>query len=247
MNFWLGTHHENWLASFGEPLFVSHRRLERRKTLPRAVAPWALDSGGFTELNLYGRWRTERHNYVAAVRRYRDQVGMLEWAAPMDWMVEPSVRERTGLTVAEHQRLTLHNYLDLLSDADELPFIPVLQGWDRDDYLRHVDSYEAAGVDLTALALVGVGSVCRRQNTDEASVIVDALHGLGLRLHGFGVKITGLGRFARQLVSADSLSWSFTARRLPPLEGCATHKNCANCPVFARRWLDRVRAIPGVA
>ena len=62
-------------------LFVSHRRLAARKTLPRAAAGWALDSGGFSELSLYGRWRTTARHYNAAVRRYDDEIGKLEWAA----------------------------------------------------------------------------------------------------------------------------------------------------------------------
>jgi O-acetyl-ADP-ribose deacetylase (regulator of RNase III) len=32
--------------------------------------PWALDSGGFTELSLHGRWKATPAAYVAAVRRY---------------------------------------------------------------------------------------------------------------------------------------------------------------------------------
>lgn len=33
------------------------RRLCSRKRLPRALAPWAMDSGSFSELSLYGEWR----------------------------------------------------------------------------------------------------------------------------------------------------------------------------------------------
>ena len=59
---------DGWLAHVGVPLFVSHRRLARRKTLPRARSGWALDSGGFSELSLYGGWRTTAEDYVAAKR-----------------------------------------------------------------------------------------------------------------------------------------------------------------------------------
>jgi hypothetical protein len=52
VRFWLGTHMPNWLDETATPLFVSHRRLAKRRRLPRARGPWALDSGGFTELNL---------------------------------------------------------------------------------------------------------------------------------------------------------------------------------------------------
>src|SRR5205807_2659774 len=111
---------------------------------------WALDSGGFTELRLHGGWLTTAAAYVAAVRRYRDEIGRLEWAAPMDWMCEPFMLAKTGLTVAEHQERTVANYLELRSLAPDLPFVPVLQGWSRDDYRRCATPYEKAGVDLAA-------------------------------------------------------------------------------------------------
>lgn len=84
--FYLGTHIDGWLNHVGVPLFVSHRRLARRKALPKARMGWALDSGGFSELSLYGGWRTTPEDYVAAVKHYDRQIGNLEWASPMDWM-----------------------------------------------------------------------------------------------------------------------------------------------------------------
>lgn len=241
MKFYLGTHKEHWLRTAGFPLFVSHRRLMDRRSLPEAVGPWVLDSGGFTELGKFGEWRTTPEDYVKAVRRYQDEIGRLEWAAPQDWMCEPKVRAMTGLTVEDHQRRTVENLL-VLRDLDPgLPIRPVIQGWERDDYLRCLDLYEAAGVDLREEPIVGVGSVCRRQATSEIETILRDLSGAGVRLHGFGVKIKGLRRYADALVSADSMAWSFHARLRPPLPG-HTHKNCANCWDYAIGWRDRVLA-----
>jgi hypothetical protein len=179
---YLGAHHPHWLEREAFPLFVSHRRLAARRRLPRAATGWALDSGGFTELHLHRRWRTTPAEYVAAVRRYRDEIGSLEWAAPMDWMCEPFMLAKTGLAIAVHQVRTVANYLELRSLAPELPFVPVLQGWSLDDYRRCAVLYDEAGVDLAAEPLVGVGSVCRRQATGEIEVIVHSLASLGLRL-----------------------------------------------------------------
>lgn len=236
MRFWLGTHETSWLRKTTVPLFISHRRLAPRKTLPVAVGPWALDSGGFTELNLHGRWITTEAEYVEAVARYEDEIGNLAWAAPMDWMCEPFVIEQTGLSVREHQQRTVENYLRL---RDRGPFIPVLQGWTLDDYLACVDIYEAHGVDLTAVPLVGVGSVCRRQDEGEIGGIFRTLKGMGISCHGFGVKKGGLARYGTHLASADSLAWSYNARMNPPLPGCS-HQSCANCLRWALRWRDEV-------
>lgn len=246
--FYLGTHMPNWLGHPATPadvaLFVSHRRLAGRRTLPRAHVRWALDSGGFSELSLYNEWRATPTEYVAAVRRYDEEIGNLDWAAPQDWMCEPFMTAKTGLSVVEHQRRTVANFVqlsDLWGDDLSNPFMPVLQGWERDDYLRCVDLYERAGVDLTAYPVVGLGSVCRRQATGEIGDIVSALLRLdpGMPLHGFGVKKLGLERYGHMLNTADSMAWSFEARRQPPLPGC-THSNCANCLRYALGWRSGV-------
>lgn len=237
MKFYLGTHEVSWLARTDVPLFVSHRRLARRRTFPRSVGEWALDSGGFTELDTHGYWETTPRGYVSAVRRYSDEIGGLEWAAPQDWMCEPWIVAKTGLDVVTHQARTVANFLELRALAPDLPFVPVLQGWQMDDYLRCVDIYTAAGVDLTAERVVGLGSVCRRQSEAEIEHICAALAARGLRLHGFGVKTLGL-RYARHLRSADSMAWSYNARRNPPIPG-HTHASCANCLTWALRWYQR--------
>lgn len=60
------------------------------KRLPVAATPWPVDSGGFTELQRYGTWTVDPADYVARLRRYRDEIGQLMWA-PQDWMCEPAI------------------------------------------------------------------------------------------------------------------------------------------------------------
>lgn len=262
-HFYLGTHMPHWLTTAGVPLFVSHRRLAGRRTLPRVGrAGWALDSGGFTELSMYGEWRTTPEEYVAAVRRYDREVGELDWAAPQDWMCEPFILAKTGLTVAEHQRRTIDNFqrlTDLWWDAEDAatgmrlwgdptyrsdrecnlcPFMPVLQGWAADDYRRHADAYYAAGIRLEDYPLVGLGSVCRRQYTTQIDRLIREFTPW-LELHGFGCKTAGLSRYGHRLGSADSLAWSYAGRREPA--GCdPSHRNEANCLRYALAWRERV-------
>jgi hypothetical protein len=242
--FYLGAHQPHWLWRATFPLFVSHRQLARRRSLRPATCRWALDSGGFTELSLHGRWVTPAGEYAAAVTAYAGQVGGLDFAAIQDWMCEPQIIERTGLSVREHQERTVASYLELCRIAPDLPWIPVVQGWHPADYLRCADLYASAGVDLAAVPLTGLGSVCRRQSTAEIAVIVTALAACGLRLHGFGVKTGGLHLYGHLLASSDSMAWSYAARRLPALPDCTGHKNCANCLTYATLWrrsvLDRL-------
>jgi len=72
--FYLGTHHPHWLWRATFRLFVIHHRLAGRRTALRpAACRWALDSGGFTELSLHGRWITPADEYAAAADRYARQ------------------------------------------------------------------------------------------------------------------------------------------------------------------------------
>lgn len=249
--FYLGTHRDTWLrtAPPDVALFISHRVLAQRKKLPRAPQGrhYAVDSGGFTELLLHGEFRTTPEEYIQALARYDEHIGDIAWAAPQDWMCEPVMLAKTGLTVAEHQRRTVANFIRLVElwDASgapgDCPVMPVIQGWQLDDYLRCVDLYDQAGVRLNRdYPVVGVGSVCRRQATSEIGRIFRELAMLDLPLHGFGVKTAGLRRYGRYLTTADSMAWSYAARRRPPLPGCTGHKNCANCLVYALSWRERV-------
>lgn len=235
MQFYLGTHKPHWLREISIPLFVSRRTLGALKHLPEALGPWALDSGGFSELSMYGEWRTSPTQYLAEVKRFHDGCGKLEWSAIQDWMCEPHIVQKTGLTIPDHQARTIDSYLTL-SAARDLRFVPVLQGWQPEDYWRHWEQYEARGVRLESLPLVGVGSICRRQGTNEAVEIIASLANAGLRLHGFGFKKKGIEDAERYLVSADSMAWSRQARWRKALPGCLTHKNCANCMRFALKW-----------
>lgn len=221
------------------PLFVSHRTLMGRRSFPRALHPWALDSGGFTELSMFGRWATTSQAYARAVRRYQDEVGLLEWCAPQDYMCEPFMLAQTGLTIADHQARTIDSYCVLESYG--LPVVPVLQGWSLADYHSCVEQYDDAGIDLRAFPTVGLGSVCRRQGTGEIARIAWSLADLGISLHGFGVKTRGLAAYHDALTSSDSLAWSYAARREPPMPG-HTHASCANCIDYATAWRSALLA-----
>jgi hypothetical protein len=239
--FLLGTHQPTWLRHVDIPLFVSHTRLHRQRRLPRAHCQWALDSGAFSEIAIHGEYRTTPRQYATAVARYRDEIGNLDWAAPQDHMCEPSVLARSNIagTVTEAQDWTVRNVLTLRSLDPDLPIIPVLQGQTLADYRRHVDAYNRAGLDLAGAALVGLGSVCRRQATTEIAELVAALAADGLRLHGFGVKTSGLARYGWCLASADSLAWSYRGRRIRPCPHTGA-VSCANCLPHALAWRQRI-------
>ncbi|MFD8390436.1 hypothetical protein ACFV2N_14825 [Streptomyces sp. NPDC059680] len=254
MRFYLTTHKRHWIKLTDVPLFLKSEHFAGAARLESARGPYAVDSGGFTELQRHGRWTRSPRQYVDDLRRIWECVGPYDWAAPQDWMCEdliihggkagPLTFVGTHLSVPEHQRRTVANFLELRSLAPNLRIVPVLQGRTVAEYEQCVELYERAGVDLRREPTVGLGSVCRLQSTREGAAIVTAMAAHGLRLHGFGFKTLGLQRVGHLLASADSAAWSYHARRRPPLPG-HTHKNCANCLPYALRWRQRViNAIP---
>lgn len=261
---YLGIHRPHWLADprLAEvPVFISRRtflgrdRVSYRRTFPRAVGRYAVDSGGFTELKDFGKWTIAPRDYVEFLRRLWVETGHFDFAAPMDWMCEPAVIYGgefaglsfvgTRLTETDHQKRTVANLVELRTLAPELPIIPVLQGWSKVSYLRCADMYAESGIDLTKEPLVALGSVCRRQHMGEAAEIIDAIYDSGItRIHGFGFKIEGLRQCWKELTTADSMSWSLDGRYAgscehPPWPTGVRPKSEANCLSYALSWRAR--------
>jgi len=259
--FFLGAPNSAWLHRHpGVPLFVSRRRMPKSR-FRKAVVDWALDSGGFTELQSYGRWSIDAREYSILVNEYSERVGRLKWAAQQDWMCEPIVINGgtangqvfvgTGLSVREHQVRTVSNFLEL-EDMCGVPVVPVIQGFAIDEYHDCIELYSKNGVDLRSYHTVGVGSICRRQATQEAVDILKSINELGINIHGFGLKREALKNVLSCLASADSMAWSFNARHSGKTCGRVNErtgnpiKNCANCYHAAVEWYEKTMQIVGL-
>lgn len=201
-----------WAA--GAPCMVSVNRLHGRRG-GFGVGDWVMDSGAFTSVALKGGYDHEPAEYAAQIRRWRG-CGRMLWAAAQDFMCEPFVLAKTGCTVAQHQQLTVDRYDALTAcDTGGVTVLPVLQGYWPDDYRRHVEQY---GDRLRPGMRVGVGSVCKRNGSArEVACVLRAIarERPDLRLHGFGLKRTALadGEVRGLLASADSMAWSYSARK----------------------------------
>lgn len=231
MKFFVGLHQPSDASHFGAS-FVSVNRLRSRKG-PFSVGDWIMDSGAFTEVSTHGRYRSTSAEYAAEIRRWAGNGNLLA-AVAQDWMCEPWIIERTGLSVAEHQRLTIERYDELVAcDTGGVYVLPVLQGYKPEDYVAHIRDY---GARLALGAWVGVGSICKRNGDPRA--IEDVLLAVhrerpDLRLHGFGLKTTALssGVVQQLLATADSMAWSFSARK---------QGRNANDWREAKKWSDRI-------
>lgn len=226
------------------PLLINADRLLQRKTeFPYSDTEVWLDSRGYHELLRHGRWTITPRRYADLAVRVAERFD-LRAAVTQDYMCEPWALAKTGLTVDEHQRRTIESLFELHNLEPAIPWMPVLQGQMLDDFLRHIEMYEEAGVNLSAFERVGLGTVCRRHATEEISKIISEISARAIRLHAFGVKTEGLRRNAGSLSSTDSNAWSYNGRKLSRL-GARDSKGywLQNSPERAREFQEAMRLI----
>lgn len=234
MRFFVGLHQVSDARCFDAACISVNRLRSRRSAF--AGGDWIMDSGAFSTILTHRGYPHGVEEYAAQINRWK-VCGRLLAAVGQDYMCEPSMLRLTGLTVADHQRLTIERYDALLPLVEDVYVMPVLQGYRPDEYVDHIRQY---GDRLTAGMWVGVGSVCKR-NGDPAAIeaVLRAIRGArpDLRLHGFGVKVAAFssGLIREWLHSADSMAWSYAARK---------QGRNANDWREARRFAERIEHMP---
>ncbi|AXF20511.1 hypothetical protein CUJ89_08480 [Burkholderia pyrrocinia] len=231
MRFFTGLHQPSDARHF-EAAFISVNRLRNRKS-GFVVGDWIMDSGAFTTILKHGGYVDPVSAYAEQIRRWAMN-GTLLAAVAQDYMCEAHMLKITGMTIEQHQQLTIERY-DTLTQCDVrgVYILPVLQGYTCEDYVRHIEMY---GRRLKHGAWAGVGSVCKR-NGDPRAIerVLMAIKTIrpDLRLHGFGLKSTALSSWiVRELLyTADSMAWSFAARK---------QGRNANDWREAKVWSDRI-------
>lgn len=220
MLFYLGTHVLSHASHFDRTCISINRlyRYDNHHILHKRISDfnvnnWILDSGAFTEISTYGKFRHSINEYAMQINRWMN-CGNLELAVSQDYMCEPHIIKKTGLTIPIHQQLTIDRYDELIK-LTTVKILPVLQGYQPSDYANHIAMY---GDRLKLNMRVGVGSVCKRNTNINAIVnVLETIKKIrpDLRLHGFGLKITALQNtyINSLLYSADSMAWSFAARK----------------------------------
>jgi hypothetical protein len=236
MRFFVGLHQPSDARHFSAS-FISINRLRRRKA-DFVVQDWIMDSGAFSTVSKHGGYPYPVAQYAAEIVRW-SRCGNLLAAVAEDYMCEPFIVAKTGLTVTEHQRLTIERYDELRRLVPpEITIMPVLQGYAVEEYLQHLADY---GERLSYGMWVGVGSVCKRNRfPEQIAEILQAIKAVrpDLRLHGFGLKTTALLSPLVQacLESSDSMAWSFAARY---------EDRDANDWREAKKYADRIEATLG--
>jgi hypothetical protein len=213
MDFYTGNHQPSDAKHF-DRAFVSVNRLRGRRS-GFQVKDWIMDSGAFTQIAKHGGYTEGVEVYAAEIKRWANNGNLLA-AVAQDYMCEAHMLAITGKTIEEHQVLTIKRYDALLAcDTGGVYIMPVLQGYEPEDYVRHIEMYDDR---LKHGMWVGVGSVCKR-NGDPRAIerVLFAIKEVrpDLQLHGFGLKTTARSSpLVNELLhTADSMAWSYAARR----------------------------------
>jgi hypothetical protein len=220
-------------------VMVSINRIRDRKSGFK-VNDWIMDSGAFTTLDKAPhRYRKEPEQYAEEINRWSSN-GNLVAAVSQDYMCEPFILEKTGMTVEAHQELTINRYLKIRDNASSY-VMPVIQGWRPEQYVRHIKMY---GTELKFGTWAGVGSICKRTRVEAIEDVLLAVHSArpDLRLHAFGVKKNALASpTVRRILedgTADSMAWSDAARS----DGRGSD---ANDPREALKFMAEIESLTG--
>lgn len=93
--FYLGLPKPYWMELDeleGVPTFPTRDALARRKTLPTARGPVAVDSNGFTVVQRHGHWNLTDDQFIDQARYIIGGIGRRpDFMSPQDWMCEPWV------------------------------------------------------------------------------------------------------------------------------------------------------------
>ena len=218
-----------------EGVMISVNQLRKRKSF-FDVSKWILDSGAFTEISKFGNYRYSVGEYALQIEKWAS-CGNLQIAVAQDFMCEPFILKKTGLSVEKHQEMTINRYQELIK-ITSFPIMPVIQGYQISDYLDHLMQY---GDLLSINQWVGIGSVCKRNSNP--SQIRDILRSIklirpDLRIHGFGLKATALehSEIRDLLYSCDSMAWSFSTRFSPD------NDSVQNQVQLAKNYKEKIRA-----
>ena len=182
----------------------------------RGLSGLCLDSAGFVATARYGVFPWSLSDYVSLAAAYPFQ-----WWASADYCVEAEIaRDRDEVFDRLSRTIRANRDCRILGEdagiADRL--MPVIQGRRPSDYERCVDALWGS---LRPGALIGVGSMCRRDIHGPEGLIavidhLDQILPAGVLLHAFGVKGTALPfllPFAHRVASIDSQAYGVGARR----------------------------------
>ena len=227
-----------WPLPYLPRVMLSYNMLRNYKKPWNIEKPFMMDSGAYSVIARYGKYPYSISEYAEAIEKWKPDI---TWT--MDYPCEPSVRKKGGYTPKHAQELTINNQIKLLDQNANTQM--VLQGWEAEDYLEHIDIIKSHGL-LTEH--MGIGSICRRGHDNEIAMIIRLVKSnlpSWVKLHGFGIKVSVLKRTDAKfnLYSADSQAWGYEMRYGDWLKGEYNGKTYKDKIPNLLDYIDRMEAI----
>lgn len=231
---------------------------------------FALDSAGFTAMRLWLRRGPQAGIggvFPWSYAQYVELASLLpcDWWSQPDLCCEPEIarnqaeidfRVSATATLLEGTLRYVWDWQNQLASTCSprtianmiKPPVPVLQGWSVSDYLRSLDLmmgvWQRWEPWVAPPALIGIGSVCRRDLHDPTHglyAILDALEGAlppGSKVHLFGVKGASLAKVKMMpwVASADSMAYDYGARIKAHRSGVSN--SMAHRSTEMTRWME---------
>jgi len=184
--------------------------------IPESVIDRAADCGGFVATRKWGNYRYTPEHYVEWLHGWQPH-----WAAMMDYCCEQPITQGRVEEVYRRQELTtkMSGYLWDTYRYTPWCWVPTIQGWDVEDYARHVVEMKPLITEMsahygpTSAFRVGIGTLCARASAkvirEVVSLVASALP--GVPLHLWGVKLSVMQspiHLPAQVTSVDSGAWN---------------------------------------
>lgn len=178
---------------------------------PRNAGEIFMDSGGFVFFNKFGEYPFSVDQYLGLIHKMRP-----DYFASMDFPCEPTITSLLGkIGVKERIERTVENAVRIAQREGETKalFVPVIQGYDADDYAYCLELHRQAG---TIRPYMAVGSLCNRSNSQEIGdlfpKIYESAQEVGVKqLHAFGLKRSPkLSSINHLIYSRDSATLYYT-------------------------------------
>jgi len=167
-----------------------------------------LDSGGFGLVFTYHDYPFKISTYVRLIRLKKP-----DYAAVMDYPCNKDAMP--GIDVRENIRKTVENAEQLINNFSfpKTTIVPVIQGWDWQDYKYCIDLYKQRGIDTGYFA---IGTLIHRKNKTVVKPlivkIVDYLRKWSdADVHAFGIRPTYVEDYKiwSRISSFDTNTWQY--------------------------------------
>lgn len=169
-----------------------------------------LDSGGYSFFSRWGDYPFSIEDYVGLAHLLQDKYPLYR-VATLDYPCEPDIDRSHLMTNEDRIKKTVSNAVECMHTDQNLPWLPVIQGYTTNEFLSCIDLYEEVGITSDYWA---IGSICSRKgNPLELRKIITSIkeqHPNG-KLHAFGLGIPFLRdpQIFQAIYSSDSAAWNW--------------------------------------